>query len=147
MRYNCCGIRTKEISYPWSSPVRKEGIQEGFVPARHHLSDVTRTLSVDHANGLSCPVLSATQPTDSSTWLTETHACDAVDPRVWSKLMSRTNYTRQNRMRNRISLRFLLSCKFLKVPFLFPSFMDLYLRHLWDVYYLLLRLWQKVYLS
>jgi len=32
---------------------RKEGAREGPVKVRHHLSDATRTLSVDHADGLS----------------------------------------------------------------------------------------------
>lgn len=81
-------------------PRAVEGCAVG--PARHHLSDVTRTLSVDHADGLSCPVPSATQPTDSSTWLTETHVCDAWLQRVRSKPLSHTNYTRRNRTRNRI---------------------------------------------
>lgn len=30
------------------------GAREGSVKVRHHLSDATRTLSVDHADGLSC---------------------------------------------------------------------------------------------
>lgn len=50
----------------------------GVRPIRHHLSDATRTLSVDHADGLSCPMPFVTQPTDRQFRLiNRAHACDA----------------------------------------------------------------------